>query len=225
MRIAGILVACFVFLLATSRVMAEEFSLDDLADYQKTYMSEEIEVCSTSSVKTYMSYRLITSTTSAQYRYISGYMTVDLETGLLIDEDGFIGVALGSYFGEIGSRYYITLDTGVVLPVVKIESKADEHTHNGCSASSDGSVIEFVIDTDIASSYFGTATNGYILSGNFNNYDIFNGSIIAIEKVTNILIPQFELLDKTVKLEETGGVSFLRESETVCLLNSSKEVL
>lgn len=159
------------------------FSIEDLENYSKQYKTEEMISCSTSSTKTYMDYRMITNTGSRQYKHIQNYMEVH-ESGLLIDEDGFIGVALGSYYGNIGDRFYFTLDSGVVLPVVKIDAKASEHTDEvGCQQAFDSSVIEFVIDYDQALNYFGRLSNNYILNGNFNNYSIFRGSIVKVEKV------------------------------------------
>ena len=161
---------------------ADEFSLSKLKNYKKEFKSVSIGACSTSSTKTYEDYRLITSVGSAQYQYIHNHCTVDEETGFLIDEEGFMGVAMGYSFGEIGSRYYIELDTGITIPVVKVDAKAAEHAPNGCSASSDASVIEFVIDTEKAIAYFGGA-NGLASSGNFNNYKYLKGSIRDIEQV------------------------------------------
>ena len=163
----------------------ETFNLDDLYDYQKEYVAEEMELCSDSAVKSYMDYRMVTLVTSKQYRYIHQKMTVDEKTGLLYDEEGFIGIALGSFFGEIGDRFYFTLETGVILPLVKCEEKADEHVNGGCVHKLDASVIEFVIDGDKAGDFFGRYGNGYVLSGNFNNYDLFSGKIVKVEKLTD----------------------------------------
>lgn len=141
----------------------------------------ELKVCSSSKSKTYMSYKAITNTGSTQYKFIKSNMTVN-EKGLLVDKDGYIGIALGSYFGEIGRRYIITLDTGVILKVVKVEAKADNHTVNGCYQKWDKSVIEFVVDTKKAGEYYGVGSNGYIANGNFNNIPEFKGKIIKIEE-------------------------------------------
>ena len=77
----------------------------------------------------------------------------------------------------------------VVLPLIKVEEKADKDTVNGCAHSSDSSVIEFVIDTEYAaeSEYFNIRGNGLIMSGNYNNYKLFKGKIDKIEKVTDEL--------------------------------------
>ena len=134
--------------------------------------------CSSSSVKSYMDYKAITNTSSTQYKYIKNYMTVGSD-GYLRDADGNIGVALGSYFGPIGTKYEVHLDTGIVFNIVKVEAKADEHTVNGCYQKYDKSVIEFVID----SSKMSKASNGYVWSGNFNNNPDFKGKITAMYKI------------------------------------------
>lgn len=164
------------------------FDIEDLLDYQKKYDTEELEVCAASSAKTYMDYRMTTVVSSRQYQFIHNELTIDEETGFLYDEDGFIAVALGSYYGEIGDRYYFTLDTGVVLPLVKAEEKADEDTDgSGCYHLSDSSVMEFVIDDDCAAEYFGSRSNGLVLDGNYNNYSLFSGNIVKVEKALNEL--------------------------------------
>ncbi len=162
---------------------SNDFDIESLDQYNKEFKTEEIEVCSTSSTKTYMSYKAITATGSRQYKFIESEMTVDEVTGLLYDEDGFMGVALGSSFGAIGTRYYFTLDSGITLPVVKVDAKASVDAPNGCSHSKDASVIEFVIDSDIAGEFFGRGGNGLVNHGNFNNDERFQGKIEAIELV------------------------------------------
>ena len=160
------------------------FNIDDLRNYQKEYKSEEIEVCASGTAKTYMDYRSTTVRDSRQYKFIHNELTVDENTGFLYDEDGFIGVALGSFYGEIGDRFYFTLDSGVVLPLVKCEEKANGDTDvSGCYHLQDNSVIEFVIDKNYALNYFGRLSNNYVLNGNYNNYDLFRGSIVKAEKV------------------------------------------
>lgn len=169
-----------------STVFSEGFNIADLYDYQKEYKSEDAGACALGKTKTYMDYRATTDPSSAQYWFIRNNMEVDPTTGFLLDEDGFIGAALGSYYGVIGDRYYFTLDSGVVLPIVKVEEKADKDTdETGCYHLVDDSVIEFVIDTDIAGEYFGRFGNGYVLQGNYANYSIFKGSIVKVEKVSD----------------------------------------
>lgn len=142
-----------------------------------------IELISNSSAKTYMSVYAITDTASRQYEYISEEITIDAR-GFLQDAEGYYGVALGSYFGEIGSRYIFTLDTGIELPVVKVEEKSDAHTIDGYYHAEDGSVIEFVIDTETEYMKQNIHGNRLIFSGNFNNSPEFAGNIQKIEKIS-----------------------------------------
>lgn len=152
--------------------------------YAELYMRDT----GVSSAKTYMCYSKITNTKSKQYRMIheSGEITID-ERGYLRNEDGFYGVALGSYFGPVGCRYAFTLDTGIVLHVVKVEEKADEDTIDGYSHKIDGSVIEFVVDTSAEYMQENVWGNGLIFSGNFNNNPEFKGSIVKIERVVDAI--------------------------------------
>ncbi|MBR0462669.1 MAG: hypothetical protein IJJ00_08175 [Erysipelotrichaceae bacterium] len=179
------------------------FSIDELYDYQKEFKSEEIKVCASGTAKTYMDYRSTTARDSRQYWFIHDELTVDKETGFLYDEDGFIGAALGSFYGEIGDRFYFTLDSGVVLPIVKCEEKADWDTdYSNCYHLSDNSVIEFVIDKNYALNYFGRLSNDYILNGNYNNYHLFKGAIVKVEKVLD------EKREDYVTFEKNETVTF-----------------
>ena len=182
------------------------FDLDDLYDYQKQYKAEEMNVCSDNTAKTYMDYRMVTCVSSRQYQFIQSSLTVDKKTGFLYDSEGFIAVALGSYFGEIGDRYYFTLESGIVLPVVKTDEKADVDTDSsGCYHTIDGSVIEFVIDDDYAKAYFSSPSNGLVLDGNYNNYSLFNGPIAKVEKVLD------EKNDKLVTYQVEASSTFITD--------------
>ncbi len=134
--------------------------------------------CSTSNVKTYMDYKAITMVGSKQYQYIQNNMYIS--NGLLYDDE-HIGVALGSWWGDIGSKWTIELDTGIILKVVKVDEKADAHTYNGCQHRNDTSVIEFVIDSNtVPSEWWGA--NGLVFNGNFNNSEMFNGNILRVSR-------------------------------------------
>lgn len=147
--------------------------------------TEEIPVLSSSSKdKTYMSVHAITDRTSDQWQYIheSGEVKTD-DRGFIICGDGYIGAALGFYFGEIGEKYIFTLSTGEELKICKVEHKAEKDTREDRFAHHDGHVIEFVIDTDAQYMQENIEENGYIFSGNFNNCPEFEGEIVKIEKV------------------------------------------
>ena len=175
---------CLILLFSVGWIQKNYKSEASLSENRKEeYFTEDIAVCSTSSTKSFMSYKAITNKASRQYHFIQQHMGVDQTSGLLYDKAGFIGVALGSSFGSIGTRYYFTLDTGVVIPVVKVEEKADRHTRNGCEHLIDGSVLEFVIDMGIAKEYYKTKDANVVVTGNFNSDVHFAGSIIGIKKV------------------------------------------
>lgn len=129
--------------------------------------------------KSYMNYEKITSTGSQQYKFISEFMITDSEDGLLrleMDEK-FIGVALGSYFGEIGSKFKFTLQGGKEIYAVKVEEKADEHTlEQNCVQKYDSSIIEFVVNDNFKSYY----PDAYA-AGNLAVLPQFEGMIIKIE--------------------------------------------
>ena len=156
---------------------------EKLRHYKKKFEYEEFELCGTGEGKPYEDYRMITDQTSDQYRLIHESLTVDPKTGFLLDKDGFLAAALGYKFGGIGSRYYFTLDTGIVLPLIKTDAKMPKDATDGCVVDVNHTVIEFVIDSDAAAEYFGTGPNGYILNGSFNNDRRLHGSIVKIEHV------------------------------------------
>ena len=172
-------VLIFLFLVLSNRGI----NVKKFANYRKMLGAEEIEVCASSSGKTYEDYRMITDETSNQYKPIKSKLKVDKKTGFLYDKDGFLAVALGYQFGPVGTRYYFTLDTGIVLPLIKTDEKDPKDASDGCAVDINGTVIEFVIDADAALKHFGTITNGLVLDGNYNNSPDFAGSIVKIERI------------------------------------------
>ena len=192
-KILSLLLAC----MCINGIVAEETSvlnIEDFRNYAKEYVSEEITVCAAGRAKTYMDYHATTAKSSRQYQFIHNNLTVDETTGFLYDEDGFIAAALGSFYGEIGDRFYFTLDSGVVLPIVKSEEKANVDTDDsGCYHLSDNSVIEFVIDKNYAMDYFGRLSNNYVLNGNYNNHELFNGNIVKVERVMDEKLSEISL--------------------------------
>ena len=145
---------------------------------QITLRSDLLKPCSTSSAKTYMDRKAITDETSEQHAFIEENM--EARNGHWVDREGYIGVALGSWFGEIGSRWIFYLSSGEVLYTVKIEHKADIHTVYGCRHADDQSVIEFVIDAETNPYWIGS--NGLIVNGNYNNLQQFEGTIEYVKK-------------------------------------------
>lgn len=124
-----------------------------------------------------MDYRTITDATSRQYQLIySDSITVG-DDGLLYNGE-YIGVALGSKFGEIGDKFLITLNGGKQFKAIKVDEKDDSHTIDSCHHANDGSVVEFVINVDLAQQSYPLA----ITMGNFDYIDKFNGTVVKIER-------------------------------------------
>lgn len=176
---------CTVFLFC-SGFTQQNYNGENFKANEEEFFTQQVGVCSSSSTKTYMNYKLITDKSSKQYQYIQNNMIVDATTGMLMDKDGFIGAALGSVYGKVGSKYYFTLDSGIVLPIVKVEEKSNADTVDGCYHSSDLSVIEFVIDTKVAKEYFNSKENDVMITGNFNDDENYAGNILTIEKVMEL---------------------------------------
>ena len=179
---AGILLL-FLLLVMIFAITRPAVNVARFSGYTKKLPCEDVEVCADSSGKTYEDYRMISDPSSNQYRLIHSRLKIDRRTGFLYDEDGFLAAALGYRFGSVGTRYYFTLDTGIVLPVIKTDEKDPKDASNGCEVDINGTVLEFVIDSDAALKYFGTITNGLVLDGNYNNSRYFEGHIVRIERV------------------------------------------
>ena len=124
-----------------------------------------------------MSYKAITDKTSKQYKLLNSGILKN-NNGLLTTDDGYVAVALGSRFGGIGDRFVITFDNGKSFKAIKVDEKADKDTSNKCHHVSDGSLIEFVIDTKLSRQSYPLA----IKMGNFNYVDQFHGNVVKIEK-------------------------------------------
>lgn len=154
-----------------------------------------VDVLYDSSVKTCMDVGTITDRTSPQWEYLISLDCIELavdpdgverlhvkdESGLITVEDEYIGVALGSYFGDVGSKYIFELDTGIELKVVKVEKKDDVHTYDGFIQKWDKSVIEF--PCDFSKMQDKIISNEYPYNGNFNAADEFEGKIVHIWRV------------------------------------------
>lgn len=124
-----------------------------------------------------MDYRTITDTTSKQYELInSGIFKND--NGLLTTDDGYIAVALGSRFGKIGDKFRINFDNGLSFKAIKADEKDDSDTDSNCHHVSDGSLIEFVVDTR----KLRTNNNLAYKMGDISYIKGFKGNITSIEK-------------------------------------------
>lgn len=115
---------------------------------------EQTDPCETQIIETpahtarkpWMDYRAVTDTSSVQYELLSRSWHAD--NGLLY-VDGCLCVALGSKWGEVGTRYTFRMSTGDEIPVIKCDEKQDIHTAGGEGwTGEDGHLIEMIVDTD-----------------------------------------------------------------------------
>ncbi len=124
--------------------------------------------------KSYMDYRCITNTRSKAYQ-VAKSATV-LSNGLLVVDDEYYCVAMGTYYGEVGDRFYIETDEGNSWKVIICDTKSDKHTdsthrytlENGC-------MLEFVVDTRLM-------PKNNRLSGTVNGLG-FSGKITLVKKI------------------------------------------
>lgn len=129
--------------------------------------TETLSVCNPSATfKSYMDYRAITNTGSPQYRLQTQATTGDYGIRTV---DGRYTVAMASQYGSVGDELNITLSSGAIIYVVIGDIKG-----NTSCTHSDGSMIEFIVDTDNMNSTARTY-------GNFNT--IFSGTVVNIERV------------------------------------------
>ena len=178
------LILCFIILFSGHEVdYALTVPLHNSVEIQKQEEKvKEIPLKQNSSSKTYMSVYSITDSTSTQYDYIwnSGHCKFDSK-GFIICDNEYIGVAMGTFFGPVGTKYILTLSSGATLRVCKVEHKSDLHTDEDNYLAQHGHLIEFVINPNTEWMQTRPSTNGYIFNGNFNNY--FEGSVVRIQEV------------------------------------------
>ena len=145
----------------------------------------EVYLLYNSSVKSYMDMNMITSKSSPQYKYIQTHDIKVDENGMYYEmykNKKFYCVALGSYFGDIGSKFEVELSNGNIIYIVKVDEKSNNDTIDGFIHKNDSSIIEFIINTEIALTVY-PHENGYVNNGNFNNCRNFEGTISLIYEV------------------------------------------
>lgn len=164
-----------------TKEIVEDFNkLNELVENETnwTIPKVEMDLCSTNKTfKSFMDYRMITNKQSKQYKLIQKLQKSS--DGLLRDKDGYIAVALGSKYGNIGDRFIIKLSTNKEVRVIKADEKADKDTVNGCYHKTDNSMIEVIVQKELFEKSYKEAS----IMGDLNYSDLFNGSIIKIYKV------------------------------------------
>lgn len=110
----------------------------------------------------------ITDVTSDAYSLINELF---VEGGLYTDGE-YLAVAMSSFYGSVGDKFRITLSSGQIIKVIMVDVKNDKHVDDNYSHKTDGSVVEFIVDTE-------TLDEQILLTGSLDC--IFKGSIKKIE--------------------------------------------
>ncbi len=127
---------------------------------------------------TYMDYRAITDTSSKQWALQQDPYCVVNEQGFLMYRDNWYVVAMGSYWGGIGDKFIVRLENGKLFSVIIGDRKAS--TMDGGYAQKDGSVLEFLIQSDAAAMNAKNVQYHGLIS---TIYPEFNSRIISITKM------------------------------------------
>lgn len=120
---------------------------------QRDFISEtpidfiDRDVPSNNSIKSYMDYRFITSKSSDQYK-LQEALAYTGDNGLRM-VNGRYCIAVGSYYTTtIGQYLDIELENGKIIKAILADCKADIHTDATNRMNPNGSVIEFVVETE-----------------------------------------------------------------------------
>lgn len=107
---------------------------------------DNYNVPNNNAIKSYMDYRCITSTGSRQYK-LQHSLAYTGDNGIRM-ANGRYCVAVGSYYTTtIGQYIDIELENGNIIHGILADCKADKDTDSTNRMHSDGSVVEFVVDS------------------------------------------------------------------------------
>ena len=132
---------------------------------------EVLEIKAPGTFKSFMDGCCITDDTSEAYWQIRK-MYPD-ENGIY-SEGPYKGIAMASYYGKVGDKFKITLESGESLLAVMTDIKAPEDIDENYSCKINGSLIEFVVATE-------WLPEEAIISGSLDY--LYPGQIIKIEKI------------------------------------------
>lgn len=134
----------------------ENFNITETEEILEKEIKEEVtevnnfincEVPENNTIKSYMDYRCITLKSSNQYKLQESLAYTD-EIGLRMVNDRYC-VALGSYYTTTVGQYVdIELENGAIIKGILADLKDDRHTDEKHQINPNGSVLEFVVDTD-----------------------------------------------------------------------------
>ena len=109
---------------------------------------DNCNVPSNNSIKSYMDYRFITSTNSKQYK-LQHSLAYTGNHGIRMVGERYC-VAVGSYYTTtIGQHIDVELENGNIIQGIVADCKDDAHTDSTNRINPNGSVVEFVVDTEM----------------------------------------------------------------------------
>lgn len=127
-----------------------------------------------SSFKSYMDYRCITDKRSKAYQVANS--ATKLDNGLLVVDSEYYCVAMGTYYGQVGDKFYIETDEGNSWKIILCDIKANSHTDSTNRYTvANGCMMEFVVDTRLMPS-------SIKMSGTVNGLG-FSGKITLVRKI------------------------------------------
>lgn len=86
-------------------------------------------------------------------------------------------VALGSYYGNVGDKFWVETDKGNKYRVIKADEKADKHTDpTNRFTIANGCIMEWIVEVN-------KLDPAVRRSGNINNVKSVSGQIITISKI------------------------------------------
>lgn len=132
---------------------------------------ESLPVYTDCTFKSYMDGMCITDTSSDAYKQLQK-MYIN-ENGIYEENGGYVAIAMNDFYGDVGDKFLITLSSGQQFKAVMTDIKADQDVGSDYAHASDGSLIEFVVDT--ASLY-----NEARVLGSLDC--IYEGSIVKVER-------------------------------------------
>lgn len=131
-----------------AKIKGTEFYVDRNLISESPINFINYDVPSNNSIKSYMGYKCITIKSSDQYKLQQSSAYTD-DYGLRL-VNGRYCIAVGSYYTtKIGQYIDIELENGNIIPAILADCKADIHTDYSNRMNHNGSVIEFIVDTDL----------------------------------------------------------------------------
>lgn len=148
---------------------------ETIVEPEPQYISRGYSISNLASdFKSYMDYRKITNTSSKQYQMQKIAYT---DSNGLRKIDEYYCVAMGTYYGNLGDKFYVETDEGACWKIILSDIKSDLHTDSTHRYTlSNGCMMEFIVDTDVLD-------KSIRLSGTVNGLG-FQGNISYIKKIS-----------------------------------------